>query len=63
MMIFLWALLLVLLVAVVRWAVYSKSSKSGENSTKSALEILEERYAKGEISKAEFESKKRKIHL
>ena len=56
MMIVFWALLIVFIVWVVR-EVSGKNSHSNSN----ALDILKERYAKGEISKEEFESKKKDI--
>ena len=43
--------------AVFQWVRYFNRNKSGTN----ALEIAKERYAKGEISKAEFEEIKKNI--
>jgi len=56
MMIVFWALLIALIVWIVR-EVNGKSSRSGSQ----ALDILKERYAKGEIDKKEFESMKKDI--
>jgi len=55
-MIVFWALFIALIVWVVR-EIGDKNSRSSSN----ALDILKERYAKGEISKEEFESKKKDI--
>ena len=56
MMIVFWVMFIALIVWIVR-------EFSGRNSTSSsrALDILKERYAKGEISKEEFETKKKDI--
>ena len=56
MMIVFWALFIALIVWVVR-EVSGRNSRSGLQ----ALDILKERYAKGEINKEEFESKKKDI--
>lgn len=61
MMLLFWALVIVLIV----WAV--KASRRGHGADwsaghgKTALDILKERYAKGEIDKAEFEEKKKDL--
>ena len=52
--------ILILLIWLITKAVNSGNPSSPQQS-KSALEILKERYAKGEIDKEEFESKKRAI--
>jgi len=52
-----WVLIIVVLVAGIRWLV----SQGRESRRDTALEILRERYAKGEISKEEFEAKKRDL--
>jgi len=56
MMLVFWALFIALIVWVVR-------EFGGRNSISSsrAIDILKERYAKGEIGKEEFESKKKDI--
>ena len=55
MMILFWALIIVGGVFLFRWlADQSKGSKT-------ALQILQERYARGEIDKAEFDTRKRDV--
>ena len=56
MMVAFWALFIVLIMWVAR-EVGSKNSRSSSN----ALDILKERYAKGEINKEEFETKKKDL--
>jgi putative membrane protein len=54
---------LILLVVVILWAVKTTAG-SGTNSAgkqKSALDILKERYAKGEIERGEFEQKRKDL--
>jgi len=56
MMIVFWVLLVLFVVWIVR-----EISNHNRNSSARALEILKERYAKGEINKEEFESKKKDL--
>ena len=58
MMVVFWALLIAFIVWMIR-EISGKNSHSRSDSN--ALEILKERYAKGEIDKREFEEKKKDI--
>ena len=60
MMIIVWAAMILFIV----WIVKEVGGRSGSDKPrhgKSALEILEERYAKGEIDKKEFEEKRKDL--
>ncbi len=59
MMLFFWALVILLIV----WFAKSARSEnhSDANREKSPMEILKERYAKGEIDQKEFEEKKKDL--
>lgn len=57
MMFVFWGLVIAGIVLGIRWLV----SQGREPRTDSALEILRQRYARGEIDKEEFEAKKRDL--
>ena len=59
-MILWWVLIIAGIVALIRWLI-RQSRSSHNNHAKSALEVLKERYAKGEINKQEFEEKKKDL--
>jgi putative membrane protein len=59
-MILFWALVILGIIAIVKWLAGS-SGTSGTPSSKTARQILEERYARGEIDREEFEQKKRDL--
>ncbi len=57
-----WILIIVGIVAVVKWLTTSASGCRGRQvADKSALDILKERYARGEIEQEEFQRKKREL--
>ena len=58
MMLVFWILVIAGLVLGVRWLMQEGKERRGNDS---ALEILRQRYARGEINKEEFETKKRDL--
>ena len=62
MTLLLWALIVIGLVVLIRWVrQMTAEKKSSAPSGQRALEILKERYAKGEIDKAQFDSIKKDL--
>jgi len=59
-MIAFWALVIVGVVLVIK-ALIPKESEKHEKPAETALDILKKRYAQGEISKEEFEEKRRDL--
>jgi putative membrane protein len=58
-MIVFWILVLVALVFFIKWLIQSTGSgRAGGGSSNRALEILKERYARGDIDNSEFETMK-----
>ncbi len=56
-----WILLIVGIVLLVVWVVQKAMGGGADRLEESALEILKKRYARGEISKEEYEEKKRDL--
>ena len=58
-----WGLIIVGLVFLIRWLIQTTIDKdqSGVNLGSNAMEILKERYARGEINRDEFESMKKDL--
>jgi putative membrane protein len=56
-----WILLIVGMVFLIRWLIHMSKGHSESQSGSRAIEILKERYARGEIDKQEFEEKKKDL--
>ncbi len=57
-----WVLIAVGIVAFIRWLANQSRDTRNHDHEKSPLDILKERYAKGEINKEEFEEKKKDLN-
>jgi putative membrane protein len=55
-----WALLIVGIVVLAKWLIGGSASAAGPAGDR-ALEVLRERYARGEIDKDEFDKRKRDL--
>ena len=58
-MLIFWVVMILLIV----WVIKELTGKHEKESSDSAVEILRQRYAKGEISKEEFEEKKKGLNI
>jgi putative membrane protein len=56
-----WAVLIAVLAVAIGWSYSNRRRKKGSSSD-AAVDILKQRYAKGEIGKAEFEEKKQELN-
>ena len=59
-MLLFWGLAILGIVALIRWLI-TQSSSNRSSRDKSPLEIVQERYARGEIDREEYEQKKRDL--
>ncbi|MBI5306467.1 SHOCT domain-containing protein [Candidatus Wolfebacteria bacterium] len=60
-MIFWWILIIAGVVALIKWLGGQSHDSHAHKREKTSLEILKERYAKGEIDRKEFEEKKKDL--
>lgn len=59
-MVIFWVLIVAGIVLLVRW-LWTVGQPGGSSRTDSALDILKKRYARGEITKAEYDERKRDL--
>ncbi|HSC93681.1 MAG TPA: SHOCT domain-containing protein [Burkholderiales bacterium] len=59
-MVLFWVLIILGIVILVKW-IAGSTAGGGQTPVKTALDILKERYARGEIGREEFEQKKRDL--
>lgn len=59
-MLLFWGLVILGIAALIRWLMMPSSPNRGSRD-KSPLEIVQERYARGEIDREEYEQKKRDL--
>jgi putative membrane protein len=62
-MLLFWGLVVVGIVSIVRWLLHSTGSRghSDASTSSQAMNILKERFARGELTRDEFESMKKEI--
>ena len=60
-MLLFWILIVLVIVALVRWLGGASEDRLPPPRSSSALDILKERYARGEIEREEFQAKKRDL--
>lgn len=60
-MILFWVVVVVVIVLAVRWLRRDDSGQRGQSRSHAALDVLEERYARGEITRDEFLSMKKDL--
>ena len=60
-MLLVWVLVIVAIVALIRWLMLAAGGGKSAAGADRALEILGERYARGDIAKEEFEAKRRDL--
>jgi putative membrane protein len=60
-MILFWVIIIWAISASVKWFSHQQHQCQRETKNKTPIEILQERYAKGEINKQEFEEKKKDL--
>ena len=58
-----WILVIAGIILLVVWGVRKATGGGAGRTGESALEILKKRYASGEISKEEYEDKKRDLYI
>jgi putative membrane protein len=56
-----WVLVIVALVAGIRWLVHQGREQGRESRSDAALDILRQRHARGEINNDEFDAKRRDL--